>query len=169
MFLPMTTTEIEVLIKQKFGEEAIIAAKDGLMPYLQIEASKLNQICSFLHTDDRCYFDSLSCITALDNGPEKGTMELFYNLYSIPFGHKLALNIVLERPQVINKSAKVPTVSDIWHAANWDEREAYDLVGIIFENHPDLRRILMPEDWEGHPLQKDYILQEKYHGITVKY
>ena len=63
----------------------------------------------------------------------------------------------------------VPTLTSLWRTADWHEREAFDLFGIQFENHPDLRRILLPQDWEGHPMQKDYKEQKYYHGITVKY
>ena len=106
----------------------------------------------------------LSSITGIDNGPEDNTMEVIYNLYSIPFDLHLMVKIKIDR-----ESAIVPTVSDIWKTANWHEREIFDLLGIRFEGHPDLRRILLPNDWEGHPLRKDDILQEQYHGIKVDY
>ena len=68
-----------------------------------------------------------------------------------------------------NKLPQVPSLVKIWKTADWHEREVYDLVGVNFKGHPDLRRILLPEDWEGHPLRKDYQEQEKYNGIKVKY
>ena len=82
-------------------------------------------------------------------------MEVIYNLYSIPFDLHLMVKIKFDR-----ETPLVPTVSDIWKTANWHEREIFDLLGIRFEGHPDLRRILLPSDWEGHPLRKDDILQE---------
>ena len=117
-----------------------------------------------LFNTEGLYFDFLSCLTGVDNGPEADTMEVLYHLCSIPYHKQLVVKVLLDR-----KSPSVPTVSDIWRTANWHEREAYDLLGIGFDNHPDLRRILLPADWEGHPLRKDYVEQEKYHGITVAY
>jgi NADH-quinone oxidoreductase subunit C len=141
-----------------------IVAEDvkGLMPSLTIAADKLVEVCSFLHENEDCYFDLLSCLTGIDNGESVGTMEVVYQLYSIPYEHSLTLRVVVDRQHPV-----IDTVSHIWRTADWHEREAYDLLGIHFTNHPDLRRILLPEDWEGFPLRKDYKPQETYHGIKV--
>lgn len=160
---------IKQILIERFGENIILEEIAGLMPILKVPLAEINVICKFLKTDSRCYFDSLSCLTGIDNSSEKNTMELVYNLYSIPYDVKLALKVALKRNENGEPNPQAPTVSDVWHSANWDEREIFDLLGIEFTNHPDLRRILMPEDWEGHPLRKDYQHQEIYHGITVKY
>lgn len=91
-------------------------------------------------------------------------MEVVYHLYSIPFNKALAVKIIVPRDH-----PEVPSVAHIWRTANWHEREAFDLLGIHFAGHPDLRRILLPADWEGHPLRKDYQEQSTYRGISVKY
>jgi NADH-quinone oxidoreductase subunit C len=160
--------EFKAILTEKFGE-SILESIDGLMPILKIQTSEIANVCQFLLKDERCYFDSLSCLVGIDNGPEKGTMEVVYNLYSIPYDKNLTLKIEFSRNKIGELLPKVPSVSSVWHSANWDEREAHDLLGIDFIGHPDLRRILMPSDWEGHPLRKDYQQQEIYHGITVKY
>ena len=87
----------------------------------------------------------------------------FY-FYSIPFEHSLALKVKIESDE-----QKIPSLCEIWKGANWLEREVYDLFGIVFDNHPDLRRILLPANWEGYPLRKDYKVQEYFHGIKVEY
>jgi NADH-quinone oxidoreductase subunit C len=133
-------------------------------PTLTINRRQISAVCGFLRDHEQTYFDMLSCLTGIDNGPEANTMEVIYHLYSIPFEHSLALKVMLERAD-----PHLNSVSNIWKTANWHEREAFDLLGIRFKGHPDLRRILLPEDWEGHPLRKDYQEQEKYHGVTVKY
>ncbi len=89
-------------------------------------------------------------------------LEVVYHIYSMTYHHKLVIKVPLTKDD-----PKIESVSGIWATANWHEREAYDLFGIIFENHPDLRRILLPEDWEGHPLRKDYIPQKEYKGIDL--
>lgn len=131
---------------------------------LRVPASDLVLICRALQRDPSTYFDSLSCVTGIDNGPEANTMEVAYNLYSIPFHHHLMLKVLLprERPEV-------DSVSEIWKTAEWHERELFDMYGIEVKNHPDLRRILMPADWEGYPLRKDYKHQEYYRSIKVEY
>jgi NADH-quinone oxidoreductase subunit C len=121
-------------------------------------------VCQLLQSDSSCYFDMLSCLTGLDNGPDAGTMEVVYNLYSIPFNAHLMIRVVLPR-----EKPEVPSVTSIYRTAEWHEREAFDLLGINFTGHPDLRRILLPADWEGYPLRKDYKHQDYYRGIRVEY
>jgi NADH-quinone oxidoreductase subunit C len=157
----------QILISQ-FGEQ-IGSEEKGPQAILTAPANRIAEICQFLFEDERLYFDYLPCITALDNGPALATMELIYNLSSIPYGHELTIKIVFPRNTEDQPLPSVATVSHIWRTADWHEREAFDLMGIHFENHPDLRRILLPEDWVGHPLRKDYNAQEKYHGIHVRY
>lgn len=129
-----------------------------------VAAESLLPVLTGLHTNPDFFFDQLSCLTGIDNGPEANTMEVVYHLYSIPFNRSLAIKLVVPR-----ENPEVPSVAHIWRTANWHEREAFDLLGIRFTGHPDLRRILMPADWEGHPLRKDYQEQTSYRGITVKY
>ena len=105
----------------------------------------------------------LSCITGIDNGPEAKTMEVVYHLYSISCNVSFALKVILPR-----ENPEVDSLCSIWKSANWLEREVYDMFGIQFKNHPDLRRILMPNDWKGYPLRKDYEHEEKYRGIDIK-
>jgi NADH-quinone oxidoreductase subunit C len=117
-----------------------------------------------LYRDPTTYFDMLSCITGIDNGVQAATMEVVYNLYSIPYHHHLMIKVTLPRDR-----PEIDSVSHIWKTANWHEREVFDMYGISFKNHPDLRRILMPADWEGYPLRKDYTHQEYYRDIKVAY
>ncbi|MEX2231008.1 MAG: NADH-quinone oxidoreductase subunit C [Cyclobacteriaceae bacterium] len=131
---------------------------------VKIQPADLKSVCMSLHQNPSVFFDMLSCITVVDNGPETGTMEIVYNLYSIPFDHHLALKVIVPRD-----SAELDSVESIWKTANWHEREAFDMFGIKFKGHPDLRRILMPGDWDGHPLRKDYKQQEYYRGVKLDY
>ena len=155
---------IKAIIDSHFNEAIIDESVASSPPCLTIKTELIYSICELLHAHDQTYFDQLSCLTGIDNGPESGTMEVVYNLYSIPKNIHLMLKVVLDR-----KKPKVDSVHSIWRNANWYERETYDLLGIQFINHPDLRRILLPSDWEGYPLRKDYEVQKYYHGITVKY
>lgn len=165
----MTFSEITQVLNEQFGIDTfLVVNQKSPQPILQVPASKLLDICLFLANDDRLFFDYLACITGVDNGPTTNTMEVIYHLTSIPYEHNLALKIVVERP-ANGELPKVPSVASIWRTADWHERETYDLVGIFFENHPDLRRILLPNDWVGYPLRKDYQEQELYHGIKVIY
>jgi NADH-quinone oxidoreductase subunit C len=131
-------------------------------PFMIIDAGKINAVCLFLRDEERLQFDYLSCLSGVDN--DKDNLAVVYHLYSFTLNHKLVLKVIVPKSE-----AKVPTVSDLWAAADWHEREAYDLIGVVFEGHPDLRRILLPEDWEGHPLRKDYKVPEFYNGMKVPY
>jgi NADH-quinone oxidoreductase subunit C len=152
-------------IQNKFGADIFVETfPEAVQPLVLINQQNLLLICDFLYRDKQSYFDLLNCISAHDNGPEIGTIEVWYHLTSIPFEKSFIIKVLIDRD-----SPNIPSVSSIWKTADWHERESFDLFGIHFENHPDLRRILLPADWEGHPLRKDYVEQEKYHGIKVKY
>ncbi len=157
-----TFEEILAFVRQhcKHGEPS----HDALMTPagIRIDPSDLKEVCVRLHEDSAFYFDMLSSLTAIDNGVEAGTIDLVYNLYSIPFNHHVALKVVIPREQ-----PEADSVQDVWKTANWHEREAWDMFGVRFAGHPDLRRILLPADWEGYPLRKDYKQQEYYRNIKV--
>ena len=107
------------------------------------------------------YYPSLSNLSGVDY-PKRNVIEVVYNLYSYPHRHLFTLKVEAPRDNPV-----VPTVSGVWSHADWQEREAFDLLGVVFDGHPDLRRILMPEDWPGHPLRKDFVEPEEYHGIST--
>jgi NADH-quinone oxidoreductase subunit C len=157
----MDLASIKDLLQTQFKFEAEWEEEMGR---LTLPTEQILPVCEFLWKNPATYFDSLSCLTAIDQGPEAGKMEVIYTLYSIPNHLTLHLRVILDR-----SSPTISSVSSIWRTADWHEREAFDLLGIQFSGHPDLRRILLPEDWEGYPLRKDYVEQSKYHGIQVKY
>lgn len=160
----MTTEEIGSLLQENIQDCEIEVNLKQPQHEILVQPNDILKVCQFLHSNDKTYCDTLSCLTGVDNGPKANTMEVIYHLYSIPFGHRITLKVTLDR-----EKPSIPSITSVWRAADWHEREAFDLVGIQFENHPDLRRILSPDDWVGHPLQKDYEPQESYHGIKVKY
>uniref|UniRef100_UPI00404794E2 NADH-quinone oxidoreductase subunit C n=1 Tax=Roseivirga sp. TaxID=1964215 RepID=UPI00404794E2 len=161
----MTFQAIVDHIKSNLDEQVILSTDENASPKaIIIDPKNLIEVMSFLQSDDQLYFDSLSCITGLDNGPEEHSMEVIYNLYSIPFNHHLMVKVKIER-----EKPAIDSLTGLWKTADWHEREAYDLFGIHFNNHPDLRRILLPADWEGFPLKKDYQQQAYYRGVKVEY
>ncbi len=129
-----------------------------IVPREQIAA-----LCSFLKTQPGANFDFLSDICGVDRGvEEEPRFEVNYHLFSTTLHHRIRLKVILNEHDV-----HVPTVTGVWRTANWHERETYDLLGIIFDDHPDLRRILLPEDWQGHALRKDFPLRG-YEPYSLK-
>ncbi len=151
------------IIRPNCKHEALRVDENASPKAAIIHADDLIVVCNTLQTNKSLYFDLLSCVTGIDNGPDANTMEVIYNFYSIPFDHHLMLKVILSR-----ENPEIESVGEIWRTALWHEREAYDLLGIHFKNHPDLRRILLPADWEGYPLRKDYQVQEYYRGVKVE-
>jgi NADH-quinone oxidoreductase subunit C len=120
----------------------------------------LLKVCEYLKEDPETQFDLCACVSGVDDGKD---LWVVYHLQSIPRNHRAVLKVNVGRE---NPSA--PSVSALWKTADWHEREAYDMYGIGFEGHPDLRRILLPEDWPGWPLRKDYEFPDEYQGIPLK-
>jgi NADH-quinone oxidoreductase subunit C len=139
-----------------------VVATHPVDPFIFIDADKINAVCFFLRDEEKLQFDFMSCLSGVDYDDTQ--LAVVYHLYSYPHNHKLVLKVLVPK-----SNPKVQTVSDVWATANWHEREAFDLLGIEFEGHPDLRRILLPEDWEGFPLRKDYKVQEFYKGMKIPY
>lgn len=158
---------IKTLILSKSGSDSLEGEELAGKQYaLIISPQHLFSICRELHDNPTTWFDFLSCISGVDHGPGQG-FEVVYHLASIPHNLQLTLKVKLPDLRNENELPSVPSVSTIWKTAEWHEREAFDLVGIYFKNHPDLRRILLPDDWQGHPLRKDYKDAEHYHGIPI--
>jgi NADH-quinone oxidoreductase subunit C len=114
-----------------------------------------------LKTDPAFAFDYLECITGVDY-PDDKKIAVVYHLYSYSKKHRIVLKAFLDR-----EDPAIPTLVNVWSCANWQERECFDLLGVIFEGHPDLRRLLLPDDWEGYPLRKDYEEKDSYHDIPT--
>lgn len=155
------------LAKHIHTDAVLEVQESGLQPALYINPIYLKQVCLYLRDTEGYYFDLLADIAAVDYYPAN-YFEVVYHLTSIPYQKQVVLKVKLENERRADALPSLPSVSEIWRTADWHEREAFDLMGIYFEGHPDLRRILMPDDWQGYPLRKDYEDPETFHGITVK-
>jgi NADH-quinone oxidoreductase subunit C len=164
----MSFEDIKLLLVEKFGTDVIIGEENGgLQPALLIEPNHIAEVCLELRNNSKTYFDFLSSITGIDYGIENMRFGVVYHLASIPYQTQMTLKISKENGRDLNELPTFPSITAIYRTADWHEREAYDLVGIFFEGHPDLRRILLPDDWDGFPLRKDYKTAEYYKGIKI--
>ncbi len=164
----MNFEAIKDLIITKFGSEVIVKEEtNGLQSALIIHPDKIAEVCLELRDNPNTYFDLLECLSGVDYGIEENMFGVVYHLASIPFKKQLTLKVIKYHDRSREELPTFPSVTSVWRTAEWHEREAFDLLGIGFENHPDLRRVLLPDDWEGYPLRKDYKAQEYYRGIKV--
>ncbi|MDR7521348.1 MAG: NADH-quinone oxidoreductase subunit C [Armatimonadota bacterium] len=124
------------------------------VPGAFVPADRLLAVCRVLRDDPPFHLDYCSFVSAVDR-PDQRIFEVVYHLFSMAERHEMLVKVRVPR-----EAPRVPSVVDIWRGANWHERETYDLFGIVFEGHPDLRRIMLTEDWVGHPLRKDYVYEE---------
>ena len=131
-------------------------------PYLTVAPPAIVEVCRYLRDGEALKFEVLSDQTALD-WPKEEKIQIVYHLFSYTHNHQIVLKVDLPRD-----NPKIATLENVWKVANWFEREVYDLFGVIFEGHSDLRRIMLPEDWVGYPLRKDYVEQEEYDGISTQ-
>ena len=123
------------------------------MPTVYVPVDRLVETCQGLRNAPSCQFNVLIEITAADYFPRNPRFEVVYHLLSIPRRSRLRLKVR------VGHDGSVPTVQGVWRGAGWPERELWDMFGILIDGHHDLRRLLMPEDWEGHPARKDYPVQ----------
>jgi NADH-quinone oxidoreductase subunit C len=158
----MTPTDIQQKLEQKFPGKIKRSELEALDPFLVVETAAIAEIGTWLRDEPELAFDTLHCLSGVDY-PKEEKMEVVYHLSSLKHRHWIVLKV-----EVAREGAKVPTLENVWRTANWHEREAYDLYGIRFDGHSDPRRILLPDDWEGHPLKKDWEWPEEWHGIPVK-
>ncbi|MFC2172097.1 NADH-quinone oxidoreductase subunit C [Acidobacteriota bacterium] len=140
-------------IRERFGEAILESSVFADEPTIVVGVENLIDACVYLRDDEEMKFDYLACISSVDYPERVPRFDLIYNLYSIKIGHRL--NVIVR----VEENKEVPTVSQVWITANWQEREIWDLMGITFADHPNLKRILLPDWWEGHPLRKDYPLE----------
>jgi len=167
----MTQSEIIEILRATFGEKlgpwrdssAENAYQRRMGSFLDIaEPSIILDLAFFLRDESALAFDSLLLISSLDNGD--GSLAVVYHLESTTQGHQLTLKVTLPAD-----AATIPSLTPVWLHANWQEREAWDMMGIRFEGHPDHRRILLDDDYPGHPLRKDFKEPDFYHGMKVPY
>jgi NADH-quinone oxidoreductase subunit C len=146
---------VQILTARVAGAEIeVVPSVDH--PTLVVPSARIVEICTVLRDDASLRFLLLADLTAVDWWPGEPRFEVVYHLASFDPPRRLRL-----KARLGGEDPRVETVSTVWPAANWLEREVYDLFGIVFEGHPDLRRLLMPDDWVGHPLRKDYPVQVK--------
>jgi NADH-quinone oxidoreductase subunit C len=155
----MTPAEIAALLKERFGDRVIESKSEGGCPGSVVVPDAILEICRFLRADELLQMDHLELLGGADY---KDRIEVVYVMTSIRFGHRFALKCRLPR-----ENPHVQTVESVWAAANWHERETFDMFGVVFDGHSDHRRILCPDDWEGFPLRKDYKSPTRYRDMPV--
>jgi len=158
----MDIEKIHQKLQAHFGEAVILgltAAEEGIRdPFITVAGSRIDKVCLFCRVEPDLALDFCQSITGMDTGE---TLTCVYHLYSYSKRHTLVLKCTTPRSE-----PHLPTCTTVWPAADWYEREVYDLFGVVFDGHPDLRRLLLPDDWPGHPMLKDWKEQPFYTPIV---
>jgi len=155
----MNQENILNILRERFPR-SVVEMEEMPDNYIPLLPDNWFEIATLLQENPDLQFDSLQCITGIDLAED--LLEVRYNLHSMVHLHKIEIRISVPKDK-----PKIPSVEKIWRVGDWFERETYDMYGIVFDGHRDHRRILLPDDWEGWPLRKDYETQETYHGIVV--
>ncbi len=171
---PKTAQQAADALKSKLGADVVkaVEAEQAGDHFILVDSSKIVDVLQFLRDDSEFYCSNLQVVSATDF-PVKAeneesqrkafdTIEVMYAVQSYAHKHELRIKVQLDR-----SAPKVASVTSLFRSANWYERECYDLLGIHFEGHPNHKRILLPPDWIGHPLRKDYEFPEEYNGMKV--
>ena len=173
----MSPADVVALLEQQFGDRFKSKKLDALDPFAIIDPGDLLEVCRFLRDDSRLGMAFLNCISGVDylepdakKAPKAGFephVEVVYHLSSFAHKHRFVLKVLLPRwkGDKPGELPELPSVTSLWRTADWHEREVYDLCGVWFTGHSELTRILLSDDWVGHPLRKDYEFPLEYHGI----
>jgi len=155
----MTLQEIHARLRERFGD----AIQDWQAPEtgdacIRVATAALHEVCAALRDEEDLRFDFLRLISSVDRTE---CLSSVYHLYSYVHNHEAVLRVDVDRG-----NPRVASVTDLWPSAEWHEREAFDMMGILYEGNPNLKRILLPDDWAGYPLRKDYVTPKEYNGLT---
>jgi NADH-quinone oxidoreductase subunit C len=166
----VTPSAIADIMKEAFPQGVASVALDTGHPSVTVTAEAWHEVAVFLRDEPRLQLNMLRCVSGLDLHPEPH-LELVYDLMSMRPGDAGGLwqnaGEIAVRVRLPRDGGHVRSVADVWPTAEWQEREAFDLLGITFDGHADPRRILCPDDWVGHPLRKDYVFPKEYDGIPA--
>ena len=153
----MEAAAIHEAVKAKFGDKIGDLDDSGIDPFFTVEPDAILDVSRFLKDESSLAFNQMMCLSGVDIVDNQ---QVVYHLFSFEHRHRITLKV-----DVPTDNPKTQSVESVWKTANWHERECYDLFGIVFEGHPDPRRILLPDDWVGYPLRKDYVYPSEYDGI----
>lgn len=153
----MNAEEIQQKLRARFGDAVRDLVSDSHDAWIGVDAARIDEVAAFCKQDPDLAFDSLMCLSGCDAHAD---IQVVYHLHSMRHRHKIVLKVTVPKTEAATR-----TVTTVWRVADWFERECYDLFGVRFEGHPDLRRILLPDDWEGYPLRKEYVFPTEYGGI----
>jgi NADH-quinone oxidoreductase subunit C len=159
--MALDAAAIHARLREQFGDAIGALEGAGTNAFAIVDPARIVEVATFCRDDEALRFDCLSNLSGVDY-PKQGHIQVVYHLLSYRLRHAFVLKVNAMRDDPV-----VATVSGVWSAADWQEREVFDLLGVTFTGHPDLRRILMPEDWPGHPLRKDFVEPQEYHGIPT--
>jgi NADH-quinone oxidoreductase subunit C len=173
----MTGADIIAVLDSQCGAKIKSRTPEAIDPFVVVEADDLLTVCKVLRDHPRLRFDILNCISGVDYlelDPKKVAkagfephMQVVFHFSSFEHQHRFVVKVILPRWKdgKVGELPEVPSLTPLYAAADWHEREVFDLSGVFFTDHPDLRRLLLADDWVGHPLRKDYEFPLEYHGI----
>jgi NADH-quinone oxidoreductase subunit C len=157
----LDASDIHARLRARFGDAVGDLVGTRTAAGATVAAAALVDVARWCRDDAALAFDCLSNLSGVDH-PKRDVIQVVYHLFSYRHRHAFVLKADAPREDPV-----LPSLAGVWSHAEWQEREVFDLLGVRFTGHPDLRRLLMPEDWPGHPLRKDFVEPQEYHGIAT--